>query len=114
MILEHLRMLLRNRAIELDLSLPHAITEARKDGLTTEDLEAAVFFGEVVEDYGERVLLLHQLAAYRIPFHVVLEFVPGEQFATVVTAYIPDRALWEPDWKTRKKGKGQRGQRKRK
>jgi hypothetical protein len=100
--LQRVRELVRRSEIELDLSLPHALTEARKDGLTTTDLEAAVMSGEVVEDYGERILLFHTATEYRIPFHIVLEFVPGDEWATVVTAYIPDRERWEADWKTRK------------
>ena len=88
--------------IELDLSLPHALTEARKDGLTTSDLEAAVMMGEVIEDYGERALVFYFLPDYRIPFHVVLEYYFGDDVATVITAYIPDREHWEPDWKTRR------------
>jgi|GEM_PF-2331800 len=111
MTLSRVRDLLDRGEIELDLSLPHALTEARKDGLTTDDLAAAVMVGEVVEDYGERVLLLHFVTDYRIPFHVVLEYVPGEDVATVVTAYIPDRSLWEADWKTRKKSRGKKKRR---
>ncbi len=99
---QHVRELIRRGESELDLSLPHALTEARKDGLTTTDLEAAVMNGEVVEDYGERILLLHAATEYRIPFHIVLEFVPGDEWATVVTAYIPDRERWEADGKTRR------------
>ena len=101
--LRRVRELVKQGEIELDLSLPHALTEARKDGLTTDDLEAAVMSGQIVEDYGERVLLLHSVLDYQIPFHIVLEFVVGDDRATVVTAYVPDRNLWEADWKTRKK-----------
>ncbi len=100
--LTRVRALLKTGKVELDLSLPHALTEARKDGLTTSDLDAAVMMGEVVEDYGERVLLFYTLPDYRIPFHVVLEFFSGDDVTTVVTAYIPDREHWEPDWKTRR------------
>jgi Domain of unknown function (DUF4258) len=101
--LHRIRSRLRRGEIDLDLSLPHALTEARKDGLTTDDLEAAVMSGDIVEDYGDRALLLSFVAGQQIPFHVVLEFVPGDDTATVVTAYIPARNLWEPDWKTRKR-----------
>ena len=106
--LQGVRALLRQGKIELDLSLPHALTEARKEGLTTEDLELAVMTGQIVEDYGERTLLLHFATDYQIPFHVVLEFVPGDKVATVVTAYIPDSKLWEADWKTRKRTRKQK------
>ena len=101
--LQRVRDLLKRGAIELDLSLPHALTEARKDGLTTDDLEVAVIADELVEDDGNRVLSLHFVPNYRIPFHVVLEFTEGDDRATVVTTYIPDNILWEADWKTRKK-----------
>lgn len=106
--LQRVRDLLRRGEIELDLSLPHALTEARKDGLITDDLEAAVMAGEIVEDYGDRVLLFHSLPEYKIPYHIVLEYGPGDNVATVVTAYIPDRDLWEADWKTRKRTKGKK------
>ena len=68
--LPRLRLLLQQGAIHLDLSL-HALSEARKDGITTEDLEAAAFSGELIEDYGERVLLLYSVSDYQIPFHIV-------------------------------------------
>jgi hypothetical protein len=109
--LQQVRNLLKRGEIELDLSLPHALTEARKDGLTTDDLEAAVMAGEMVEDYGDRVLLLHSLPEYQIPYHIVLEYAPGDNVATVVTAYIPDRDLWEADWKTRKSSRGKKKKR---
>jgi len=32
----------------------HAIIEGRKDGLTSADIEEAVFHGEIIEDYGTR------------------------------------------------------------
>jgi hypothetical protein len=101
--LQQVRELLRTEQIELELSLPHAVTEARKDGLTTEDLSAAVMSGEVVEDYGERLLLLGFAPDYHIPFHVVLEYFPGDPVVTVVTAYIPSHDRWEANWKTRKR-----------
>ena len=91
--------------IELELSLPHAVTEARKDGLTTEDLSEAVMRGEIVEDYGERILLLSFAPDYRTPFHVVLEFVPGDAVATVMAAYIPSPDRWEANGKTRKRSR---------
>lgn len=106
MMLQRVRDLLNRGEIELDLSLPHAITEARKDGLTTDDLEAAVMGGEIIEDYGDRVLLLHFATDYEVPFHVVLEYEPGEEVATLVTAYVPDNKLWEAGWKKRKRVRG--------
>jgi len=101
--LQHVRELFLTGQIELELSLPNAVVEARKDGLTTQDLSEAVMNGEIVEDYGERILLLSFASDYRIPFHVVLEYFSGDAVATVVTAYIPSQDRWEANWKTRKR-----------
>jgi hypothetical protein len=68
--------------VRIEFALPHALTEAFKDGLTVDELKTA---------------------PDRIPYHVVLEYYPGDPLATVVTTYIPDTAHWEPDWKRRKK-----------
>lgn len=97
------RQQIKAGGLSLELSLPHALIEAKKDGLTTDDLVKAVMVGEVVEDYGERILLLHFATDYRIPFHVVLEWIEGDSIATVVTAYVPGSDRWKADWKSRKK-----------
>lgn len=86
--IHRVRELLNEGTIELEFSLPHALVEAKKDGLTE-----AVLMGEVVEDYGERALLLKFTTDYQIPFHVVLGYVLGDPVATVVTAYIQSRPL---------------------
>lgn len=97
-----IRRLLASGKIDLRFT-DHAITEARKDGLTTQDLERAVVDGEIVEDYGERVLLLNITKPDRLPCHVVIEYGRGDTDVTVVTAYVPAAAQWEPDWKTRRR-----------
>lgn len=104
--IETIRQLLSDQTIELEFSLPHALVEAKKDGLSLADLETAVMAGEVIEDYGERALLLHFAdfaTKYKIPFHIVVEYAPGDPMLTVVTAYVPSRQRWESDWKTRKR-----------
>lgn len=99
--LERTRRLLATRRISLRIG-DHAFLEARKDGLTTEDLEAAALRGVVVEDYGTRVLVLEFTEDSRLPYHVVLEYLPGWHEVTIVTAYVPDSREWRSDWKTRK------------
>lgn len=99
----HLRCQIAAGQVRIEFALPHALTEAFKDGLTVDELKTAVLEGEVIEDYGIRVLLLAFTALDRVPYHIVLEYYPGEPMATVVTTYIPDTAHWEPDWKRRKK-----------
>lgn len=81
----------------------HAIIEGRKDGLISDDLEEAVLQGEIIEDYGIRGLLLYLTRSDGIPCHIVLEYVPGTDDASVVTAYVPDAKLWQPGWKKRKR-----------
>ena len=106
--LPHLRRQIAAGQVQIEFTLPHALTEAFKDGLTVAELKTAVLEGEIVEDYGTRVLLLAFTVPDRIPYHVVLEYYPGEPMATVVTTYIPDTTHWEPDWKRRKKPRRKR------
>jgi hypothetical protein len=105
--------LLTQGQIQLDFSLPHALVEARKDGLTGEDLAETGMTGEVIEDYGGRVLLLNFTEDLKIPVHIVREFFESDSTATIVTAYIPSNSRWEPNWKTRKKITGTRRKTKR-
>jgi len=97
-----LRRLLRRGQLELRFAA-HALTEARKDGLTANDVEHTVLDGQVIEDYGERVLLLAFTEEDALPCHVVVEWVFGDHELTVVTAYVPDAGEWERDWKTRRR-----------
>jgi len=83
----------------------HALIEGRKDGLTSDDLEEAVFHGELIEDYGIRGLLLHFTRNDGIPYHIVLEYILGTDEASIVTAYVPDAKLWQPDWRRRRRKK---------
>jgi len=101
--IKRVRQLLSDHAIDLEFSLPHALVEAKKDGLTVADLERAVMAGELVEDYGERALLLDFASKYKIPLHIVVEYAAGDPILTVVTAYVPSRERWQSDWKTRKR-----------
>ena len=97
-----LRKLLAQEKLTLRFT-DHAVTEARKDGLTAEDLEDTIAEGEVIEDYGVRALLLNLTKDDRLPCHVVLEYQPRAQEAVIVTAYIPDAKEWESNWKKRKR-----------
>jgi hypothetical protein len=94
--------------VRVEFALPHALTEAFKDGLTVEELKTAVLSGELIEDYGTRALLLAFTVPDQIPYHVVVEYFSGEAVTTVVTTYIPDSMHWEPDWKRRKKPRRKR------
>jgi len=56
--IKSVRKLLSDHVIDLEFSVPHAVVEAKEDGLTVADLERAVMAAELVEDYGERALFL--------------------------------------------------------
>jgi len=102
--LDRVRRLLAQNKVTLRF-IDHAVIEARKDGLTAEDLEEAATHGEVIEDYGTRALLLSFTKDDRLPYHVVLEYVPGADEVAVVTAYVPEAREWEPNWKKRRQKK---------
>lgn len=106
--LSHLRRQIVAGKVQIEFALPHALTEAFKDGLTVDELRTATLEGEAIEDYDTRVLLLAFTEPDRIPYHVVLEYYPGDLIATVVTTYIPDATHWESNWKRRKKPRRKR------
>jgi len=68
-----MRRLLTQERVTLRFT-DHAIIEARKDGLTVEDLEDNIINGELVEDYGIRALFLNFTKDDELPCHVVLEY----------------------------------------
>ena len=100
--INRVRRLLAQERVTLRFT-DHAIIEARKDGLTVEDLEDNITNGELIEDYGVRALLLNFTKDDGLPCHVVLEYVPGSEEVVGVTAYVPDVEEWESNWKKRKR-----------
>lgn len=90
---------------------PHALIEARKDGIypeTTRKLEYVVLHGKVIEEYPDRCrcLFFAELPEEGLPVHVVLDYSFAEEPA-IITAYVPD----ERDWirfQVRKKRRGKR------
>ena len=101
--IDRVRRLLRQGTITLRFT-DHALIEARKDGLTVDDLEEGIH-GEVIEDYDVRALLLSFTQDDGLPYHIVVEYVLRLREATIVTAYIPDSEEWESNWKRRKRRK---------
>ena len=101
--IDRVRRLIHQGTITLRFT-DHAIIEARKDGLTVDDLEEGLR-GEVVEDYDVRALLLSFTQDDGLPYHIVVEYVPRSREATIVTAYIPDAKEWESNWKRRRRRK---------
>lgn len=104
---EELLGLIRERAKERILYLPHAIVQmSRKDRMiSTKDVRSAIFSGEVIEDYpddvrGHSCLMLGRTEDNRA-IHVVCA--PEDSYLAVITAYVPTETQWESGFRKRKK-----------
>ena len=69
------------------------------------DIEQAVSSGSIIEEYpadprGASCLILG--LAGRRPLHIVCGHLDAEEIL-IITAYEPDPAEWENDWRTRKR-----------
>jgi Domain of unknown function (DUF4258) len=86
----------------------HAIIQMDERGLGVEDVRMALDNGEDIENrpddhpYPARLVLgLRRLGV----LHVAVRDNIAEDEIIVETAYRPDPALWEPDFKTRRKSR---------
>ena len=74
--------------------------------ISERDVWCVVERHEVVAEYPHDTPFPSRLllgCAQNRPLHVVLAYNDAEQTGIVVTVYEPDAALWNPDFKTRKK-----------
>jgi len=99
------RRLIEDETIRVKIP-KHAQIESVKDGID-QYLLYVLMTGEIIEDYPERrrVLLLAFAAEEKIPVHIILEYFEGDDFATIVSAYIPDDQHWEKNYKKRKRSR---------
>jgi len=82
----------------------HALTEAKKDGITPEDIIYTILTGEVIEEYPERQrVLVFAMLPHQIPLHVVCDCSQADVLL-IPTVYIPDNRLWV-GFRVRSKGK---------
>lgn len=88
------------------LYLPHAVRQmSRPDRMITSgEVRKVVETGDIIEDYpedirGHSVLIQGNGNDGRI-IHVVCA--PKDDYLAIITAYVPDPALWNDDYKTRK------------
>src|SRR3990167_2711196 len=86
--------LIRTTAAGRILYLPHAIDQMNSPDrmITTEEVRAVVFEGELIENYPEDVrghscLLLGRSPHDNRPIHVVCA--PKDEYLAVITAYLP-------------------------
>lgn len=73
--------------------------------LQVADLSTAIESGEVIREYPDErpypsALLLAFIGA--VPVHVVVARDTNDGTCYVVTAYVPDPALWTPDFRNRR------------
>ena len=86
----------------------HGYDELDDDGILAVDALVGIASAVLVEDYPDRArgpsVLTLQYDANGRPVHVVWAIPEGERRpAVLVTAYRPDPALWDGDFKQRKK-----------
>lgn len=83
----------------------HAVNQLFERGIRRQDVRAAFDNGEVITEYPDDKPLPSQLRLFFIeerPLHVVFALDAEKRRAYVVTAYWPDPARWQPDFKRRR------------
>ena len=98
---------IRTAAAKRVLFLPHAVRQMSRPErmISTTEVREVLTSGEVIEEYpddprGPSALLFGSGPAGRA-IHVVAS--PKEEYAAVITAYVPDPTIWSEDMKTRRK-----------
>jgi hypothetical protein len=88
------------------LFLPHALNQMNlpERMISTEEVRAVIFQGQVIENYpddarGHSCLILGSGVGDR-PIHVVCA--PKLDYLAIITAYLPSPSQWETDWRTRR------------
>lgn len=96
----------REAAAKRILFLPHAVSQMNTPErmISTTEVRAVVFGGQVIEDYpedtrGHSCLMLGWGDGDR-PVHVVCA--PKSDYLAIITAYVPNLSQWELDWRTRR------------
>jgi hypothetical protein len=97
---------IRRAAAKRVLFLPHAVRQMSRPErmISTTDVREVLINGEAIEEYpddprGPSALLLGRGPGGRA-IHVVAS--PKEEYAAVITAYVPDPTVWSEDMKTRR------------
>ena len=83
----------------------HALRRMFERRIGVEQVRSVIESGQVIANYSEDTpfpscLILGYLEGR--PLHVVAGFDEGSEACVVVTVYVPDRGLWDTDFKTRK------------
>ncbi len=82
----------------------HALSEAKKDGVTPEDAVHVVLTGEIIEEYPERQrVLVYGMMSVQIPLHVVCDY-SNDELILIPTIYIPSRRRWVSSQRRKTRG----------
>ena len=83
----------------------HAIRRMFQWKIGSEEVTAVLRTGETIMEYPEdkpfQSRLLLGFSGDR-PIHVVAALDPATEACHVITAYVPDPAVWQPDFRTRR------------
>ena len=84
----------------------HAIQRMFERRVTQENVNRVLQSGELIEDYADEMphpggLMLGKHG--RRPLHVVMAENSRDSELVVITVYEPDRAQWNPDFKSRRR-----------
>ncbi len=72
----------------------HALIEAKKDGVTPEDIGYVILSGEIIEEYsGRSRVLVYGTMENRMQLHVVCDY-SNRNILIIPTVYIPSRRHW--------------------
>lgn len=85
----------------------HALAELTPEGLSVPEVEQALQYAQVIEDYPHAHRYLPDCLAMAFiapgePVHVVVALNDTENYILVVTVYRPTSQEWHNDWRTRK------------
>ena len=84
----------------------HALTEAKKDDVTPEDVVHVILTGKIIETYSKRDrVLVHGIMTSNNPLHVVCDY-SNHDLILIATVYVPSRRRWVSS--QRRKTKGER------
>jgi hypothetical protein len=83
----------------------HSIQRIFEREIDPETIEAAIRFGEIIEEYPDdkpypSFLILNFIAGKAI--HVVCSFDKETETVYLITAYFPDLNIWDNNFKTRR------------
>ena len=83
----------------------HAVAQMFRRGISVDEVEAAITLGGTIKDYPQDTPFPSQLKLYFAgnvrPIHVVVSQDAATGTCYIITAYEPDAAIWQPDFRNK-------------